>query len=223
MEENMLGTKSRSMQAGCAEAAGFRLRSVGKALVLVIAIFGSVVLARGTASASCSSALALANAGEQDERSFESLMFSTNPDPHDAIRAYESGAAATAKARGTSCSDPTVQGHVLLASAELSIIHASLELNAAPDNDRPQCPLEHRDVAKSDVANAWVALHAVTMIQHSTGTTYSRYDKTVANARLVASRLGMALPPLATTGSVEQFATRYAFEGSGECFHNPEP
>jgi len=76
-------------------------------------------------------------------------MFRTNGDlasVHAAIQAYDTGAAAASRARGMTCENPSVQGQVLLASAGLSIIHASLELNAAPDNDRPQCPLEHDDV-----------------------------------------------------------------------------
>ena len=83
--------------------------------------------------------------------------------------------------------------------------------------------LEHREVAKSDVANAWAALQAVTLIMHATNTTFSLYVKTVDNAHLVASRLGMVLPPLAQSGDINAFVTRYAFDGSGECFHNPEP
>lgn len=198
-------------------------RHVALLFVSAIATLAAILVTCGTASASCARALALANTGEHAVRTFESLLFRSNSDPRAAIQAYDAGAAATQRARGETCDDPSVQGHVLLASAGLSLIHATLELNAAPDNDRPQCPLEHREVAKSDVANAWAPLLGVRAIMRAIHTTFNRYDKTVDNAQLMASRLGMALPPLAQVGGINDFVARYTFDGSGECFHNPEP
>lgn len=185
-------------------------------LLLAAALFISL---RSGASAACSSAAASAATSYAAYARFEDRLFK-HDDPRGAIAAYGAGANAAHAARAASCNDRDVVARVLAVSAALSIVHSTLELNAAPDNARTQCPPEHRNVARSDVANAWVGLAAVRSIRGSP----PRYAQIIQNARAVASRLGMSLPSLdASQLTLNNFLARYQFNGSGQCFHNAPP
>jgi hypothetical protein len=188
--------------------------SIGFVVTLML-----LACSQGRASASCTEASTNAAKGIAAYDTFKSRLFH-HGDAHGAIQSFNQGVRATQRARSESCQDPSVNAAVLTASAALLILHATLELNAAPDDDNPQCPLEHRKFAKSDVASSWFALTVV----HGLGTFPDRYDEIVKNTKLVASRLGLVPPSLNsefTTASA--FQRRYDFAGKGECFHNPLP
>jgi hypothetical protein len=104
--------------------------------------------------------------------------------------------------------------------AAFNDLRASLELNAAPDNDKPECVAEHRDVAKSEVALAWYSLHAV----HDSGQHPPRLAYFERITRMIASRLGVPLPDYSVSAdAAKRFFDRFEFSGNGNCFHNPDP
>jgi hypothetical protein len=148
-------------------------------------IAGAFLGLSARAAASCSSASLYASKAESDEAQFEKLI--STLDPHGAISAYVKGARAAVQAREQSCNEPSVFASVLTASAGLLVIHASLELNAAPDNDRPQCPLEHREVAKSDIAQAWGTLSVAHIVIEAIGSYHiSRFTRRMLSLLQIA-------------------------------------
>lgn len=185
--------------------------------VLIVVLI--VLAIRANASASCTAATSHVNIAYNQFARFESKLFKEGV-IHEALRAYATGATETGKARAEQCDDRNVVSRVLLVSGAFSVIHATLELNASPDNDRPRCASEHRDVAKSDIADAWLTLSTIKTL----GVSPPRYSDVINDAKLAASRLGMALPSLSTSTSARHtFFERYIFQGRGECFHNPAP
>jgi hypothetical protein len=178
-----------------------------------------IAVCKGPAAASCSAASRSATAAYSAYEMFEDRLFK-HGDSRGAIVKYNEGANAAHSARAASCGEQPVLARVLAVSAALSAVHASLELDAAPDSAEPQCVPEHRDVAKSDIANAWIAIETIGRIRQVP----PLYAHITSNVRLVANRLGMPLPDLGTSPQrVNEFLARYQFDGRGQCFHNTPP
>jgi hypothetical protein len=109
---------------------------------------------------------------------------------------------------------------VLAITSAFKDLKATLELNAAPDNDKLECVVEHRDVAKSDVSEAWYGLYIV----HRTRQDPPRLAHFELMTKMIASRLGVPLPAYsASADAAKRFSDRFQFSGYGNCFHNPEP